>query len=112
MLHVKLYMVMRMNNNNDTDYRDFFIETYASQMAENAYSTMEQTWLKAMNPSDDDFIGDTWNKMDFTGLVKYMDAHDILSDTTQDTTQDAAKTTEDTTQDAAKTTESTTQVSE
>ncbi len=110
------YMVMRMNNNNDTDYRDFFIETYASQMAENAYSTMEQTWLQAMNVSDDDFIGDTWDKMDFAGLVKYMDEHNILSDTTQeaassaqDSTQEAASSVQDTTQETSSDTQDATQ---
>ncbi len=66
------YMVMEMRNNNDTDYRDYFIQSYAQQKAQEAYSSMESVWVKAMNVSDDDIIGDTWEQLSIVDIVDYI----------------------------------------
>lgn len=66
------YMVLEMKNNNDTDYRDYFIQAYAQQKAQEAYSSMESVWVKAMNVSDDDIIGDTWEQLSIVEIVDYI----------------------------------------
>lgn len=66
------FMIMQMVNSNDTEYRDYFVESYASQKAEETYTSMEQVWLAAMNISDDDIIGDTWEKLSIVDIAEYL----------------------------------------
>lgn len=71
------YMVMQMVNNNDTEYRDYFLMSYAQQKAEEAYTAMEKLWVSTMNISDDDIIGDTWEKLTIVDIADYMNKKDL-----------------------------------
>lgn len=68
------YMVMQMENDNDTEYRDYFIQTYAQKKAEESYAAMEKVWVSAMNISDDNIIGDTWEKLTIVDIADYTEA--------------------------------------
>ncbi len=102
------YMVLQMINNNDTDYREYFLESYAQEQAEQAYSSMEDVWVSAMDISDDDIIGDTWENLSIVGIAKYMDEHNLTLETMgsddddedDGTTQEADSTTEEETTEA------------
>lgn len=74
------YMVMQMLNNNDTEYRDYFLNTYAQQKAEEAYVAMEKVWVAAMNISDDDIIGDTWEKLTIVDIADYINKKGLKLD--------------------------------
>ncbi len=69
------YMVMQMQNKNDTEYKDFFIEAYANQEAQNAYKQMEQVWVDSMPIKEENYIGDTWEKFTLVDIARYMDKH-------------------------------------
>ena len=71
------YMVMYMVNNNDTEYRNYFLESYASQKTDERYEVMQNAWLSAMNISDDDIIGDTWEKISIVEVAEYMEKNKI-----------------------------------
>ncbi len=41
------YMVVRMDNDNDTEYRDFMITYAAGQSADNTFTTLQSNWMEA-----------------------------------------------------------------
>lgn len=71
------YMVMCMVNDNDTEYRDYFLDSYASQKTDERYDIMQRAWLSAMNITDDDFIGDTWDNISIIEVADYMEKNKI-----------------------------------
>lgn len=71
------YMVMYMANDNDTEYRDYFLQSYAAQKTEDRYDVMQEAWLSAMNISEDDIIGDTWENISIVEVADYMDKNKI-----------------------------------
>lgn len=78
------YMVMQMKNKNDTEYKDFFIEAYANQEAQNAYTQMESVWVGSMPVEEDDFIGDTWEKMTLVDIARYMAKNNMSINATEE----------------------------
>ncbi|MBO5468762.1 MAG: peptidyl-prolyl cis-trans isomerase [Lachnospiraceae bacterium] len=72
------YMVVKMVNNNDEDYKQYYIETAAGQKASNQMTVEENNWLASVEVDEEkDMIGDTWNNLDISKIAAAMDKEGI-----------------------------------
>lgn len=72
------YMVVKMVNNNDEDYKQYYIETAAGQKASNQMTVEENNWLASVEVDEEkDMIGDTWSNLDISKVAAAMDKEGI-----------------------------------
>lgn len=74
------YMVVKMINSNDEEYKEYYIETAATEKASEQLSTEKASWLKFVEVDEEnDMIGDTWKNLDVSKIAKAMEKEGILS---------------------------------
>ena len=67
-----------MVNNNDEDYKQYYIETAAGQKASNQMTVEENNWLASVEVDEEkDMIGDTWSNLDISKVAAVMDKEGI-----------------------------------
>ncbi len=72
------YMVVKMVNNNDEDYKQYYIETAAGQKASSQMTVEENNWLASVEVDEEkDMIGDTWSNLDISKVAAVMDKEGI-----------------------------------
>ncbi len=68
------YMVVKMINNNDEDYKKYYIETAATQKASSQMTVEENKWLASVEVDEEkDMIGDTWKNVDISKVAAAME---------------------------------------
>ena len=68
------YMVVKMLNTNDTEYRDYYIETISSNRASTGLQQKQQEWLTTVEvDTANDMIGMVWEYLDITKIYDDMD---------------------------------------
>lgn len=66
------YMVIRMNNNDDKDYKDFAISYSANQSANQAVPAFQQTWIQSSGVTNVTANTEVTGKIDVMSLCKEM----------------------------------------
>lgn len=73
------YMVVKMINSKDEDYKQYYIETYAVQKASEELENAKATWLNEAGLRNEDIIGDVWSGVDISVVAKKMKELGVLS---------------------------------
>ncbi|MCM1158362.1 MAG: peptidyl-prolyl cis-trans isomerase [Bacteroidales bacterium] len=74
------YMVVKMINAKDEDYKQYYLDSYASQRASEELENKKTEWQNAVElDSKKDFIGDTWDNLDLSEIAKQMEKQGIIS---------------------------------
>lgn len=67
------YMVVKMMNSNDEDYKQYYIETAAAQKASSQMTVEENTWLASVEVDEEnDMIGNVWSDLDISKIAAKM----------------------------------------
>lgn len=66
------YMVVRMDKENDQEYKEYVIESAARQTADNAFPSMQSNWLTAAGADKIEANQDVINELDVVELGKAM----------------------------------------
>lgn len=66
------YMIVRMENNDDKDYKDFVITYSATQAADQAFPALQQSWIKASGVTNIVANPDVTKDIDFRSLCSDM----------------------------------------
>ena len=68
------YMVVKMINDNDNEYKNYFMEAYAQTKANDEAVNLEQFWLSQIEIDErGDMIGDVWEKFNIEPIAKYLE---------------------------------------
>jgi len=67
------YMVVRMDNENDTEYRDYVIAYTAGKQADNTFSTLQTNWLKASGVQNIEPNKDVINSVNIKEICQKME---------------------------------------
>lgn len=68
------YMVVKMMNTNDTEYRDYYIESICTNRASTGLQQKQQEWLTTVEVNTEkDMIGTVWEYLDITKIYDDMD---------------------------------------
>lgn len=67
------YMVIRMDNADDTDYKKYWLSYMANDYANNLLPTLQQTWMSAVTISDSDLNQEVVDALDLKKLCEKME---------------------------------------
>lgn len=66
------YYTVCMINDNDTEYKELYIEELANADVDTEYEKKKSEWLNESSYADTDFLGDFWESFDVIDMAKYL----------------------------------------